>query len=159
MKSSVFCCLSLLIASSISGCSILPFKTEIKENHFRFENFRQEDGTKRESIRLLCYKQSPSAWFEPRQYIAGEHVLWVKASTKKQAVVNSTREAYVKFVVDLLPNKSYMLNRKVVEDDISIWVQDVSSGEVVSKVEVSQLKRPLLMEELRVKQMCESSTI
>ncbi|WP_448550095.1 hypothetical protein [Thalassotalea fusca] len=52
-----------------------------------------------------------------------------------------------------------MLNRKIDKNTISIWIQEVETGDVVSKVKAVDLERPLLMTGLRNKKMCESSTI
>jgi len=141
------------------SCSLFPIKTEIQEGHFRFENFKRDKGLDREYVYLLCYRKKPSDWFEPRQYIAGEHVLWVKAHTNKRSVKNSAKEAYVNFDIKLLPDKSYMLNREIDKNSISIWIQETETGNVVSEVKTVDLERPFLMQELHDKKMCDSSTI
>lgn len=97
---------------TLLGCSNLPIKTDIKEDHFRLENFKREQGVDLEYVHLMCFKKRPTQWAEPKQYISGEHDLWVKASVSNPDVLNSQKEAFVNFNVNLDSNKSYMLNRK-----------------------------------------------
>lgn len=155
--------LKLLLISTLSvasmGCSTLPFKTEIKDNHFRFENFKRDRSSKLEYVHLMCFHKKPVAWAEPKQYLSGEHDLWVKASISESNIPNSTKEAFVNFKVKLESNKSYMLNRKIVDDKISIWIQEVDTGIGVSEVLTSDLKNPLIIDDFLRKRQCESGSV
>ncbi|WP_206483873.1 hypothetical protein [Thalassotalea sp. G2M2-11] len=149
----------LAICVTSLGCSVLPVKVGVKENNFRFENFKRVNGSDSEYVHLMCHQKKPTSWAQPKQYLSGEHDLWVKASTSNRHIPNSTREAFVNFKVKLEPNKNYMLNRKVVDDKISIWIQEVDTGLGVSEVLVTQLRQPLLIERNLRKTQCESGSI
>ena len=155
--------LKLLLISALSvasiGCSTLPLKVEVKEDHFRFENFKRDKSSKLELIHLMCFHKKETTWSEPKQYLSGEHDLWVKADISTPNIPNSTKEAFVNFKVKLEPNKSYMLNRKIVDDKISIWIQEVETGLVVSKVLTSDLKNPKIIDELLRTRECKSGSV
>ncbi|GAA5130452.1 hypothetical protein [Thalassotalea piscium] len=155
--------LKLLILPALGAitlsCSVLPIKAEIKEDHFRFENFKNVESTEIEYAHLMCFKKKPTTWSEPKQYISGEHDLWVKASVTKRHIPESTKETYVNFKVKLDANKSYMLNRKLDNDKIALWIQEVDTGVNVSEVITSELKNPLVFDELLRKRQCKSGTV
>lgn len=153
--------LLLIIVLSISsmGLSIFPIKAVIKEGHFRFENFKRDQSEKLEYIHLMCFHQKPTTWTEPKQYLSGKHDLWVKASISNRDIPNSTKEAFVNFQVELESNKSYMLNRKVADDKISIWIQEVDTGLGVSDVVTTDLKRPKLIDDFLRKKQCKSGSV
>ncbi|TWX47206.1 hypothetical protein [Colwellia hornerae] len=141
------------------SCSNFPVKAEVKENHFRFENFKRDNSSTLEYVYLMCSHQKLTGWAEPKQYVSGFHDLWVKASISERYVPTSRRVAFVNFKVHLDANKSYMLNRQVVDDKVSLWIQDVDSGLSVSDVLTSDLKNPLwIVNSLRKKQ-CESGSV
>ncbi|WP_231616566.1 hypothetical protein [Pseudoalteromonas sp. SWN29] len=50
------------LSVTVLGCSNLPIKTDIKEDHFRFENFKREQGVEREYVNLMCYNKKPTQW-------------------------------------------------------------------------------------------------
>lgn len=143
----------------ISGCTLLPIKAQIKEEHFRFENFKRDKGRQLEYVHLMCFKNKPITWTQPKQYTVGEHELWVKARVLRRDIPNNKREAFAHFKVNFEAGKSYMLNRKIDEDNISIWIQEVDTGIGVSDVVVAELKTPLIEEYNLRKQQCESGTI
>ena len=58
----------------------------------------------------------------------------MKASISKRSIQDSRKEAFVNFKVKLALGKSYMLNRKLVEDKILLWIQEVDTGLGVSDV-------------------------
>jgi hypothetical protein len=151
----------LLLAVSITslGCSVFPIKATVKENHFRFENFKRDKGPTREFIHLMCFRKKPIGWAEPTQYLGGEHDLWVKARISKRGTLNSRKEAFVNFKVNLAPGKSYMLNRKIEDDQITLWIQEVDTGLGVSEIIIADLKRPKIIENNLRKQQCESGSI
>jgi type IV secretory pathway ATPase VirB11/archaellum biosynthesis ATPase len=155
--------LKLLLLSAISFTSIanttLPLKAEIKENHFRFENFKRDKSSNLEYVHLMCYQKRPTTWAEPKQYLSGEHDLWVKASISKRNISQTTKEAFVNFKVKLKPGKSYMLNRETVDDKMSIWIQEVDTGLGVSDVMIADLKKPLIFDESMRKRQCESGSV
>jgi len=168
MKKILLCSLIGCVIS-LAGCSNLPLKTSIKENHFRIENLRKEHGNTIELAYLMCYRKKPVKWTEPKQYIAGKHELWVHAvsgihtdhykSLTTSVFPKQRRDAYVKFNVDLAPSVNYMLNANVEDDKVSVWIEDAKSGERVSSVQVAKLDQPHIFEETRVRDMCKSSTI
>ncbi|WP_231612837.1 hypothetical protein [Pseudoalteromonas sp. NZS11_1] len=107
----------------------------------------------------MCFNKKPTQWAEPKQYISGEHDLWVKASVSNPDVLNSQKEAFVNFNVNLDSDKSYMLNRKREGDKISIWIQEVETGTVVSQVLTDELSRPLQIDNELRKRQCRSGSI
>lgn len=148
-------CVSFFLVS----CGILPFKSEIKENHFRFENFKRYIGNPVESIHLMCFKKRPTSWTEPRQYLGGEHLLWVEANVFNQSSLIGGKKAFALFKVKLDSGKSYMLNRKIEGEKISIWIQESDTGLRVSGVVTTDLKIGQIdNNNLRVKR-CRTSTI
>jgi hypothetical protein len=148
-----------LLGLTLLSCGVIPIKAEIKENHFRFENFSRDDSDDVEHAYLMCFHKKPTTWFEPRQYLSGEHDLWVKVLTSRRGIEYSTRVAFVNFKVELKSDKSYMLNRKVIEDKMSLWIQEVDTGIGVSEVLIADLKRPSSADyPLNIKQ-CVSGTI
>jgi len=140
----------------LAGCGILPFKTDIKENHFRFENFQRDIG---EYIYLMCYRQRPTRWDTPKQYLSGEHSLWIEANISDSKLLSFRKEAFVFFKVKLDSGKSYMLNRKLEGENISIWIQDVESGQKVSKVITTDLKPAVFEKKAWRKKQCKSSSV
>ncbi|WP_448547066.1 hypothetical protein [Thalassotalea fusca] len=148
-----------LIAGAISGCSVLPIKSEIRENYFRFENFKRDDRTNLEYINLMCYRKKPIGWAEPKQYVNGEHNLWVKASVAKRGVVNSKKETVVNFNLTLDAGKSYKLNRKIKDNQIALWIEESDTGAIVSEVINSELKLPPLIDDALRKKQCLAGTI
>jgi len=141
------------------ACGFLPIKTDIKEDHFRFENFKRDKGSNNEYVHLMCFAKKPTAWAQPKQYKAGEHKLWVKANISKDGVPSSSKHAFAEFDVDLEAGKSYMLNRSIENDKISMWIQEVETGIGVSEVIVADLNMPLNEErKLRLDQ-CRQGTI
>ena len=158
MKNFKLLLISALSVASVS-CSTLPLKAEIKENHFRFENFKRDKSSKLEYAHLMCFHKKPISWTEPKQYLSGEHDLWVKASISERDIPNSTKEAFVNFKVKLESNKSYMLNRKIVDNKISLWIQEVDTGIGVSKVLTSDLNNPLIIDDFLRKRQCKSGSV
>ena len=147
----------LLMSTFLFG--FLPIKSDIKDGHFRFENFKQVKSPDKELIHLMCHAKKPTSWAQPKQYRAGKHDLWVKAQVYRHNVPASEKHAFANFKVNLEQGKSYMLNRKVDNEHISLWIQEVDTGVSVSDVVVAQLKQPLVEErQLRLEQ-CRSGTI
>ena len=151
--------LVVLVSIFLVSCGILPFKSEIKENHFRFENFKRSVGSPVESIRLMCFRKKPARRTEPKQYLSGEHSLWVEAYVSNQSPSIGSKTAFALFKVKLGSGKSYMLNRKIEGDKISIWIQESDTGLRVSGVVTTDLKIGQIdNNNLRVKR-CRTSTI
>ena len=155
--------LNLVLVSALSmvalGCSVFPIKAQVEENHFRFENFKRDKGLDLEYVHLMCYLKRPVSWAEPKQYEAGEHNLWVRADVSNRSFDDSTKEAIVNFKVKLESDKSYMLNRKITDDKIAIWIQEVDTGLVVSEILTPELKKPLLVDYSLRKDQCESGSV
>ena len=151
--------LILLLIMSTFLFGFLPIKTTIKADHFRFENFKRDKSVNQEFVHLMCFEKKPTSWAQPKQYPAGKHLLWVKALTYRQGVPASEKNAFAKFEVQLEAGKSYMLNRKIEGEQISIWIQEVETGNKVSTIEVTELKRPLLEEYQLRKDQCRLGSI
>jgi len=151
----------LILALSVAslGCSVFPIKAVVKDNHFRLENFKRDKGPKREFIYLMCFHKKPIRWAEPKQYLSGEHDLWVKARISKRGVPLSRKEAFVNFKVNLESGKSYMLNREIEGKRIKLWIQEVETGLGVSETLYADLKRPKITEYNLRKKQCESGSI
>jgi len=158
----------LLILFSISsvGCSVLPINPEIKENHFRLENFKRDKERVKEHVYLMCYKKRPTSWQQPKQYAGGNHNLWVKATLSQHTALkyhlsHVKKEAFANFNVNLAADKSYMLNRKIADKKIHLWLQEVETGKIVSDVKVADLNRrlPFVKANKLEKNRCKTSTI
>lgn len=149
----------LLLCLPLTGCGILPFDTAIKENHFRIENFKRDVSYDLEYVFLMCSHQKPTDWQNPKQFLSGEHNLWVKVETMRRNVPQSTRVAIVNFEVDLKPNKNYMLNRKIVDHEAVVWIQEVDTGLIVSKLLRADLDVPLLNAEQVNRKQCKTSSV
>jgi hypothetical protein len=151
--------LSLLLILSLSGCGILPIETAIKENHFRFENFKRDVSDDLEFVYLMCSHKKPISWEQAKQYESGEHNLWVMVETYRRDIPTSYRVAVVNFDVNLPPNKSYMLNRKIVKRKAFLWIQEVDTGLIVSEISEADLKRPLSYDFLEKRKQCKTGTV
>jgi hypothetical protein len=138
------------------GCSQMP--VVVKDNYFRFENFKRDVGQPQEYVYLMCLRKRPTYWSEPKQFLSGEHELWIKAIIRGKDTYNTEREAVANFKVTLDGGTSYMVNRKLQDDNISLWIQEVDTGLVVSNVITQELIIPRSFGSLRKKQ-CASSTI
>lgn len=155
-KSLILLCLSGLL---VNGCSVLPLQTKIKENHFRFENFKRDIENDKEYVHLLCANHKPVGWTQPKQYPSGEHDLWVRAVTYRSHIPHSRKEAFTHIKVTLAPEKSYMLNREIRGDKIAMWIQEVDTGTCVSEVVTAQLERPLGWDYHQRVQQCRQGSI
>jgi len=141
------------------GCSILPLKTELKVDHFRFENFKRDVSYPSELVHLMCYRKKPTNWAEPKQYLGGEHELWVEANISDSASPTSEKEAFVFFKVKLDSGKSYMLNRNIEGEKISIWIQETESALKVSEVITTDLHLAAFGKGNFRKRRCKSGSI
>lgn len=151
--------IAFALGASLLGCSSLPITTEIKEDHFRFENFKRDIGPNLEYVHLMCFHKKPVGWAEPKQYPSGKQNLWVKARVLHEDFLNSEKEAFVNFNVDLKPEISYMLNREINENNITLWIQEVNTGVVVSDVKTETLERPLQVDESLRRRQCRTSSV
>ncbi len=154
--------LILLLISAIlvlPACSTMPFEPKISEGKFRFENFKRTNKTRtNEFVSLMCLNNKPTGWQEPMQFEAGEQKLWVHARTYQQGLKNSKVEAFIRFDVNLKAGISYMLNRDLEKDTMTIWIQEVKSGISASERVTVELKRPAIYEHnLRDKQCAAGS--
>ncbi len=152
----------LFISSSLilPGCSSMPYEPEISEGKFRFENFKRINKTRTyEYVSLMCLNNKTTSWQEPMQFKAGDQKLWVHARTYQQGLKNSKVEAFVRFDVNLEAGKSYMLNRDLDGDTMTIWIQEVKTGISASEKVTLELERPAIYEHnLRDKQ-CAAGTV
>ncbi|TMO06951.1 hypothetical protein [Pseudoalteromonas sp. S558] len=152
----------LLILTSLSfliGCQSFPIKVDIKDNNFRFENFAFDKGKNREYVFLMCNSKSPTNWHQARQYESGEHILWVKAVIGERDFQSSIKNAFVKFEINLKPNKRYILNRKIDGDNIFIWIEDENTRQIASNVKQAKLKKQLIIEDRLRKEQCLEGSI
>lgn len=146
----------LLIGMTFTGCS--SFSPEIADNNFRFENFRRLQNYDVELVYLMCENKRPTSWTSPKELTSGEHDLWVKARFGDSEAMNQAKEAVVNFKVSLNEGKAYMLNRKISDDTVSLWIQESQTGLVVSEVKTAKLALPPFVGNLREKQ-CKSGTV
>lgn len=137
--------LILALGTSIWGCSTFPFEKTIKDGYFKFTNLHEGRGSNSQTVYLMCWKNRPTLWSEPKQYLAGEHDLWIKAVIHSR--MDGMKEAYANFKTNLSGNKSYRLNKKIEDNKISIWIEDVASGSLASEVLVRDLKLPPVVED------------
>jgi hypothetical protein len=157
----------LCFSGLMSGCNTFPIDLGVKEGHFRIENFVQNNRPTKEYVYLMCRFNRPigfnlprdyAAGFDvPRQYPAGEHKLWVRADVNKPGTAAS-KYAFVEFDVSLDEGKSYMLNRERNEEEISVWIEDIQSGEKVSQIKTATLALEPFVGNLRLRQ-CEEGTV
>lgn len=124
----------ILITGLNFSCSNFQIPNKIDEEKFRFENFQVLKGPQLELVSLMCYRKKISDWYGARQYEAGDHTLLVKAE------VETKRQAYVTFNVNLAAGHNYILNRTIEGENISIWIEDIDSGMKVSTIETAQLE-------------------
>lgn len=149
--------LTYSVSIFLASCGVLPIESEIKENHFRFENFKQDIKSPSELVYLMCYRKRPTSWAQPKQYLGGEHELWVEANISDSPINNE--EAFVFFKVKLDSGKSYMLNRKIEDKKISIWIQESESDVKVSEVITTDLKIAALGKRSFRKKRCKTGSI
>ena len=148
-----------LLLVILSACSTLPLKTELKEGHFQVENFKNDIGREKEYIHLMCFKKKPTCWNVPKQYLGGEHDLWVEARVSNGSSLTSTREAFVHFNVNLDAGKNYTLNRKLDDKKISIWIQEIDTGAVVSDIKTTDLKLAVFNKTRFRRKQCRTGSI
>lgn len=147
----------LALAMTLLGCGVLPIKSEIKENHFRFENFKIDVGSQEEYVYLMCFHKKPTSWQQPKQYPAGDHNLWIKADISNND--RQHKEAYAQFKLHLDAGKSYMVNRKINDEKISMWIQEVDTGLRISDIVTTDLERPSLKADVDNKARCKLASI
>jgi hypothetical protein len=155
-KFTIITALSLILA----GCSAYQIKADVDEGKFRFVNFEKERGKQFEYIHLMCLYKRPIEWNLPKQYKAGNHQLWVKAQIYQNGMSIREKNAFVKFDVTLKAGLSYKLNRSFDDDNnISIWIEEEQSKNIVSEIITTELLRPLLIEKSLRTEQCESGSI
>ena len=119
------------------GCATFPLKVDIKDNHYRLENFKVTGSQYSEYLTRGCLYTEPNthSWQIPQQYLknSGKEKFWIQASLSKNGVPG-VHYTYVSLSADFEANKSYMLNRKRVEFKVSIWIQEVETGTIVSNI-------------------------
>jgi len=152
---------SLLVLAGIasSGCSVFKDKYAVKENHFRFENYKKDSFDQIERAFLTCQDHKPTKKFEPRIFEVGQHNLWVTATVSKDSLKNQTKEAFVNFDVTLESGKSYELDGNVIGNKISLWIKDSSTDEAVSEVITTNLERPSVDNYKKRLEWCKSGTV
>lgn len=148
--------LSMLFIVVLVSCNQLPVM--VKDNHFRFENFKRNVDQPLEIVQLMCEHKKPIAWTEPKQFLSGEQNLWIQAIIWDKGNSYLAKEAVANFIITLNAGKSYMVNRKIQDENISLWIQEVKTGVVVSDVIIKKLTYPLFKGNLREKQ-CKTSTV
>lgn len=150
--------LASIISSFLLGCETLPIRAEIKEDHYRFENFVQNVEPKHEYIFMACHRHKPTGWNVAKQYPAGPQNLWIKAAKYTTTTSNVPRVAYFNLQTNLEAGKSYMPNRKIEGNKIALWIQEVESGERVTEILEAELKFPVAETIVSHKQ-CKTSSV
>ena len=152
--------LIILVLLMVSGCSVLPFKVGIDDGNFRFENFKDDRGAEQVFIGLMCHKKRLIGWELSKQYLAGEHNLWILVSTNRKGIINSNKETILHLKVDLAERGNYILkNKNISENEMSVWIEDVDTHQIVSPLMKAVLKSPLNNNYEKKKNMCETGTI
>lgn len=154
----------ILVTSSISllflsACANLQPAATIKEGHFRFENFYMAHKNPNELVFLACFRKKKSEWIQARQFEAGEHDLWVSAVTQLPSVKNSKKSVYLNFKVKLEANKNYRLNSTRNEGDISVWIENKETGEMVTEVQTGELRPDLFTDVREQYKNCRAGTV
>jgi len=149
--------LTCFVSMFLAACSISPLEREIEVNHFRFENFKKDIRTPSELVYLMCYRKRPTSWAEPKQYLGGEHELWVEANVSASSM--NYKEAFVFFKVKLDSGKSYMLNRKIEGEKISIWIQETGNALRVSDIITTDLKKTVFENRTLRQKRCKTGSI
>lgn len=134
---------SALLCLCLAGCSssynVFTEQSQIQENEARFDYFAQRVSPEREFIGLMCRNQRLTGVAQLRDLPPGEHVLWVKAvlygANHNSA---SLKEATAKFNVTLDGGKRYTVLRDRDGDELTLWIAESDSGEVVSDVITAQ---------------------
>ena len=124
-----------------TACSSLPIENDLKTGHFRLENFELNKGKTNELVYLACFENRPLDWISGKQMPAGQYNLLVKAKVQAAKQLSSTRYAFVNFNVNLDSDKRYKINRKLEEDSIVIWIEDMNTKEIVSEYQRYDLNR------------------
>lgn len=148
--------LNILVLGLLASCSQLP--VVVKDNHYRFENFRTNDKDPEEFVILMCFRKKPTSWSEPKQFLSGKQNLWLRAIIKGNANQYLPKEAVANFNVTLDAGKNYMANREIQQNNISLWIQEVESGVIVSDIITKELVYPTFKGNLRKKQ-CKTSSV
>lgn len=147
-----------LFTGFLSGCEVLPIQTEIKQDHFRFQNFVQNVQPDHEYIFLACHRHQPTGWSVAKQYPAGAHNIWIKAEKFDDELTGQPKVAYFNVKTTLEAGKSYMPIRKIDGKKITLWIQEVDSGKRVSDKLESELRWPLA-ESISNHEQCITSTV
>lgn len=134
----------------------MQIKASIEAEHYRFENFKDIGSKYREYLVRGCRDDDNNAhsWQVPRQYKEGNDTFWVQASMSKPSVPDSMYYAYAEISANFEENKSYMLNRQRNGFNVSIWVQEVDTGIVVSNTVKTTYKPELINENKRRQEIC-----
>ncbi|MFQ3190098.1 MAG: hypothetical protein ACI936_001228 [Paraglaciecola sp.] len=148
--------LNIMFLGILAGCIQLP--VSVKGNHFRFENFRTTDKNPAELVSLMCFRKKPSYRIEPKQFVSGENSLWLLATIEGNENMYLAKEAVANFNITLDAGKSYMANRIIQQGNISMWIQEVDTGLIVSDIVNKELSCPTFKGNLREKQ-CKSGTL
>lgn len=146
---------------TVSGCSLLPIETDVKEGFVRIKSQHDYTPNRGESIFLFCHKQRVVEHETNREYPAGQHNLWVMVNVSDAANNATGREAVVNFNVDLAPGKKYIFNSEMLEKEaeMAVWIEDFDSAEVVSPIVKTTLSNPNLVPYQLRKKQCESSSV
>jgi len=155
MKLILFALLSIVAFNSHA----VPLNGSIETGKFRFENFQQDRSKNIEYVYLMCFHKKVTPYIYAKQMLAGEHDLWVKATSSRRGVKNSIKEAIVNFKVNLEAGKNYQLNRKKTDGEIAIWIQNIDTGEIVSNVIKTKLKIRLIVDERLRRKQCQSGSV
>lgn len=130
-------CLSLVGCSSSNN--FIAEYSQIPNDEARIDFIAQRVFPEREFIGLMCRNQRLTDVAQLRDLPAGEHVLWVKA-VLYHAHQNSAslKEATARFNVTLDGGKRYTVARDRKGDELTLWIAEVDSGQVVSDVITAQ---------------------
>ena len=150
----------LLPIFTLGGCAHLPFEKEVNPGHFRLENYSYDHmNDSIEYIYTLCHQHKPTSWIAARQYPAGTHNIWVKATFQEVGIWHSYREAFVNFEMTFPEGGNYQWVSKIDQGNISIWLQDVDTHEASSEIITTPLKRHNIGDNGKIIQQCKEGSV
>lgn len=152
--------ITLLLLCNLLACAMSPFNNDIKQGHFRIENTSYDNSQGRtEYVYLMCHKHKPATWVTARQYPAGKHNIWVKATYQEANNHNSYQVAFANFNLTLPAGGNYQLAHTIHDESISIWLQDINTLSAKSEVVTAKLTRNNIANSTKLINQCKQGTV
>jgi len=149
---------TVVLASNVIASVQSDRKNDLVKSKITLENSWNPKGDESYSVFLMCYNQRPAKGRHITQVESGEQELWVKAVVEHG--MTSSKKIFVTLLnASLTSSEGYLINYKKHDNDISVWVEDRASGEIVSDVQRGKLRRPLTAPYSVRRRQCQSSTV